>query len=290
MESSPYPARLDQLSPPHSLPEHTWETDMSRPTSPSDAHDTGEDATHLPQRLAKIAHMVSQNVDVSSEDTIAAHHCLNTLEALLDPRPKLTQEVVKCRPTRIYPETSHPVASAASCSAPMEDRASSAFEPSSSQLIALLNEVTALNADLNQRRKESSQIYDLLRRECQGLSRRILELENVVHELETDIVEGSAEREALHGTVRGLEAWVNGWQNESKPGTSRQNKARRWIRRKPEERYETDSEALIEGITAWMRGWKDVEEGFRVRERGRQERREERQRRPRLAADPADNT
>ncbi|KAE8421615.1 hypothetical protein BDV36DRAFT_280455 [Aspergillus pseudocaelatus] len=261
MESSPYPARLDQLSPPHSLPEHTWETDMSRPTSPSDVH---EDVTPLPQRLAKLAHMLSQNADVSSEDTTTAHHCLNTLEALLDPRPKLTQEVVKCRPTRSCPETSYPVASAASCSAPVEYRASSAFEPSRSQLMALLNEVTALNADLNQRRIESSQIYDLLKRESQGLSRRISELENVVHELETDIMEGSAEREALHGTVRGLEAWVNGWQNEPKPGASRQNKAKRWIRRKPEERYETDTEALVEGITAWMRGWKDVEEGFRL--------------------------
>lgn len=115
-------------------------------------------------------------------------------------------------------------------------------------------------------------------------------MRNSVRCREIDIVEGSAEREALHGTVRGLEAWVDGWQNEPKLRTSRQNKARRWIRRKPEERYETDSEALIEGITAWMRGWKDVEEGFRVRERGRQERREERQRRTRLAIDPADNT
>ncbi|OGM49958.1 hypothetical protein ABOM_001293 [Aspergillus bombycis] len=290
MESSPYPARLDQLSPPHSLPENTWETDMSRPTPSSDVHNAGEDAMPLPQRLAKIAHMISQNADVSSEDTTTVHHCLNTLEALLDPRPKLTQEVVKCRPTRIYPETSHPVASAASCSVPMEDRGSSAFEPSSSQLIALLNEVTALNVDLDQRRKESSQIYDLLKRECQGLSRRISELENEVHELETDIMEGSAEREALHGTVCGLEAWVNGWQNERKLGASRQNKAKRWMRRKPEERYESDAEALLEGITAWMRGWKDVEEGFRVRERDRQDRREERQRRTRLATDPADNT
>jgi hypothetical protein len=92
-----------------------------------------------------------------------------------------------------------------------------------------------------------------------------------------------------------LETWVNGWHNEpdlavvKKPGASRQYRAKRWTKRKPEERRESNTEALLEGITAWMRGWKDVEEGFRIRERNRQVRREERQRLVKKATDPPDN-
>jgi hypothetical protein len=182
MENSSYPARSDQLSPPNSLSEHTWKTDISSTTSPSDAHDTDEDVTLLPKRLAKIAHIVSENVHVSQEDTTTVHHCLDTLEALLDPRPSLTQEVIKCRPQSVYFETSH-LATASTNPSPMEDCASPANEPSHPQLIALLNEVTALNTELNQRRKESYHIYNLLTRECQGLTRRISELEDEVHEL-----------------------------------------------------------------------------------------------------------
>lgn len=41
---------------------------------------------------------------------------------------------------------------------------------------------------------------------------------------------------------------------------------------------EEDIEALVDGITAWMRGWRDVEEGFWGRELERQGRRGERRR------------
>lgn len=41
---------------------------------------------------------------------------------------------------------------------------------------------------------------------------------------------------------------------------------------------EEDIEALVDGITAWMRGWRDVEEGFWGRELEREERRGERRR------------
>lgn len=110
---------------------------------------------------------------------------------------------------------------------------------------------------------------------------------------ESDIVEDSAEREALQGTVRGLEAWINGWQKEpdlagKAPGTLRQKQAKRWMKHQQEEHKESGTDALLEGITAWMRGWKDVEEGFRVRERDREVKREER--RTKVATEPADNT
>lgn len=34
---------------------------------------------------------------------------------------------------------------------------------------------------------------------------------------------------------------------------------------------------MLEGLSAWMRGWRDVEEGFQVRARARQMRRDRRQ-------------
>lgn len=58
-----------------------------------------------------------------------------------------------------------------------------------------------------------------------------------------------------------------------------QAQKKRWTKkRRPADNleYDSESEALFEGITAWMRGWKDIDEGFRVRERERELRREER--------------
>lgn len=40
---------------------------------------------------------------------------------------------------------------------------------------------------------------------------------------------------------------------------------------------ETDGEVMLEGLSAWMRGWRDVEEGFQVRARARQVRRDRKQ-------------
>ena len=60
---------------------------------------------------------------------------------------------------------------------------------------------------------------------------------------------------------------------------AREAQKKRWTKkRRPadNQEYDSESEALFEGITAWMRGWKDIEEGFQVRERERELRREER--------------
>lgn len=37
---------------------------------------------------------------------------------------------------------------------------------------------------------------------------------------------------------------------------------------------ENDSDALVDGISAWMRGWKDIEEVFRIRAQERKLRRD----------------
>ncbi|KAE8144292.1 hypothetical protein BDV25DRAFT_167173 [Aspergillus avenaceus] len=278
MEQSSYPTRVDQPSPPCSLPDHNWKTETSHPITHVNNKDVS--ATLLIERLAKLAHAATQDAHVSSDDATTVHQCLDTLESLLDPRPGLTQQVVKCRPQNANPGTTHFVTPTTTHPSIMP-----AEDPLHPQLMALLQEVRTLNAEVNQRRRESSHIYELLTRECRRLSRKVSELEDEIHELETDMVEDSAEREALQGTVRGLESWVSGWQNEidtatlKSTGHSRKGRTKRWMKRKPEERTETDAEALLDGIAAWMRGWKDVEEGFQIRGRNREMRRLERKKR-----------
>lgn len=102
-----------------------------------------------------------------------------------------------------------------------------------------------------------------------------------------DILQNSIEREGLRGTVYGLESWVDGCQQDHQRAVTtnrvkaREGQKKRWTKkRRPadNQEYGSESEALFEGITAWMRGWKDIDEGFRVRERERELRREERMR------------
>lgn len=89
-----------------------------------------------------------------------------------------------------------------------------------------------------------------------------------------DIHQSTIERESLRGTVYGLESWVDGWHGE--------DVQRRWSKLNPRDRrmlqaeLDVDCEALREGVRAWMRGWKDIDEGVRVREREREVRREAR--------------
>ena len=91
-------------------------------------------------------------------------------------------------------------------------------------------------------------------------------------------MDDTIEMEGLRGTVHGLESWVDDWQRQHYLTLAREmndhSKRRRTMRR-PMGQSDYD-ERLLEGIMAWIRGWKDVEEGFRGREHERQLRREER--------------
>jgi hypothetical protein len=103
---------------------------------------------------------------------------------------------------------------------------------------------------------------------------------------QSDIVEDTIELEGLRGTVRGLESWIGRWQRQrditttSSPSPSPSQSRNRWKRKKhhapqeAEDENENDFDTLLDGISAWMRGWNDVEEGFRVRARRRKLRRE----------------
>jgi hypothetical protein len=101
---------------------------------------------------------------------------------------------------------------------------------------------------------------------------------------QSDLVEDAVDLEGIQGTVHGLHDWIDRIREEQKlvriSRTLAYQKSRRsWISRKGKEDWpvETDSEMMLEGLSAWMRGWRDVEEGFQVRARARQTRRNQRQ-------------
>lgn len=101
---------------------------------------------------------------------------------------------------------------------------------------------------------------------------------------QSDLVEDAVDLEGIQGTVHGLHDWIDRIREEQKlvriSRTLAYQKSRRsWIGRKGKEDWavETDSEMMLEGLSAWMRGWRDVEEGFQVRARARQTRRNQRQ-------------
>lgn len=98
---------------------------------------------------------------------------------------------------------------------------------------------------------------------------------------QADIFDDTIEMEGLQGTVHGLERWVGDWQRQHDLDLARElsdrssKQGRRAARRSG---YQNDNEErLLEGIMAWIRGWKDVEEGFRTRENERRLRREARE-------------
>lgn len=94
------------------------------------------------------------------------------------------------------------------------------------------------------------------------------------------------ELDGLRNTVRALETWVEIWEQrhalnvaKALEAASERTKRRRKDKGRVENADENDCDALIEGITAWMRGWRDVEEGFSIRARARRLRREARRKR-----------
>ncbi|KAI9038165.1 uncharacterized protein KD926_011207 [Aspergillus affinis] len=274
MEHPAFPPHLDQLSPPESIASPNFDVD-------SDVHeaDLDNDAMRLPDRIAGLAHLMSQNSQLSSDDSTTLHQHPDFIESLPDPRPRLTQEVAKCRPpspqsgaTKQLPGTPPALAS------PTTEPVRSANEISQAQLSAVLSEVTALGAELCQRRKESSHIYDRFTRERQAQAQKISDLEEEIDELKADIIEGSAEREALDGTVRGFENWIDGWQRQHDEAVAKRStqvaRQRKWMKRRMDDPTQSNTEVLLEGICAWMRGWADAQEGFRSREEERRLRRE----------------
>ncbi|PKX95055.1 uncharacterized protein P174DRAFT_386263 [Aspergillus novofumigatus IBT 16806] len=238
--------------------------------------------TPVSDRLARLA-FLSENARLSEEQNIILSSCLDSIESIFDPRPGLTQEIAQCRPKSVctecakvitpdVPSTRHDITDVG---------ISSTKKASIRALTSVLCEITELSEEFKKRRKESLQIYGLCNREIRRMTRSISVLEHDVHELRKELWEETAEREGLQGTVNGLVGWVEAWQEQHAQVTaSRSHKTgrRQWTRRKMEKCNEETIGALLEGIRAWTRGWRDVEEAYRIRERERRLRMEGRQR------------
>ncbi|KAJ5606489.1 hypothetical protein N7510_009270 [Penicillium lagena] len=254
-------------------------------------------SSHLtwPARLSYLASTLTHfPEDSASAQTI--HRCLDTISSVLqhDTRPGFGQEIAKYRPphrhslsltsgvTAVEPESE----SESPLLHVRNDDEPRAGREMQSQLMALLREVTALNGELDSRRREAGEIYELLEGRCRELTRTIAELEGEVVELQADLVEDAVELEGIQGTVHGLQGYIDALREEQRvtrvqrlDHRARQKETRRNGSRKEEELGHADGEMVLEGIAAWMRGWRDVEEGFQVRARARQLNRERRQER-----------
>ncbi|RDW94083.1 uncharacterized protein DSM5745_01405 [Aspergillus mulundensis] len=141
------------------------------------------------------------------------------------------------------------------------------------------NEVRKLGDAFLKRREETLYIYSLHDRERKRMRGRIAELEAEIEKLQADMQQDMAAREALQGTVHGFEIWIDGCRDEyrlthKKPKENlRQGGGGWWSKKKVDKPDGFDADALFDGITAWLRGWADVEEEFRDQDRARRLRR-----------------
>lgn len=130
--------------------------------------------TTLPDRLTKLARLTVTRAWISHHDLIIINHCLDTIESLVDPRAALTKEISQYRPRSAGFAGAGLVATNSTTA---DHRARLAEEDMTSRLADLLHEVTALKNELDERRKESTQIYALFEDRCRGLERRARERE-----------------------------------------------------------------------------------------------------------------
>lgn len=144
---------------------------------------------------ARLSHLASTRThfpeDSASAQTI--HRCLDTISSVLqhDPRPGFGQEIAKYRPPRRHSLSLTSGGTAVESESENEspslhvpdDDEPRADREMQSQLTALLHEVTALNGELDSRRREAGEIYEVLEGRCRELTRTIAELEGEVVEL-----------------------------------------------------------------------------------------------------------
>ncbi|KAL1964029.1 hypothetical protein VTN77DRAFT_7575 [Rasamsonia byssochlamydoides] len=282
--NSPHPQR-HRLSP--SFADSAIDVDLTD-TSASKESVSHNHAIPLPDRLSRIAAQASLR-SLGEQECAAVHQYLDAIETLLDPRPGLSREIARNRPSSSRSGTATPAVSPTTRTRRSSDDVPSdqkALVTAHRQLTVLLKDLSDANAQLQQRRMEARHIHDLFTSKCEGLAQRVIELEEEVHELQSDILEDSIELEGLRGTVRGLESWIGRWQRQRELSGTQSTAAlprprkSKWRRKRQSEdtnhEEENDCDVLLEGICAWMRGWKDIEEGFRIRARRRKLRRERR--------------
>ncbi|KAL6239096.1 hypothetical protein BDW75DRAFT_166796 [Aspergillus navahoensis] len=277
---------------------------------------SSEDISNRLTRLARLSTLQGSHTNPCSPDARSIDQCLKTLEFLLSPRSNLqsdlTQKLVptpqsqncpgrgsgsdpcpdpdaprRPQPLRTPTPSSGSRIHSHSCSCEeisttqLTRPARTLFETPKvySQVKEFSEEVKRLCDAFLKRREETLHIYSLHDRERKQMRRRIAELEAEIEELQAVMQQNMAEREALQGTVRGFETWIEGCQEDyrlaqKKPKDSLTPNGRGWwSKKKVNQPDDFDADALFEGITAWMRGWADVEEGFRDQDRARRHRR-----------------
>ncbi|KAL4875788.1 hypothetical protein BJY04DRAFT_151171 [Aspergillus karnatakaensis] len=278
MDSIRLPAEttIDQVHPP--LPEKKDRPEKIQTIS------TIED---LSKRLTRLAHLSILNSQALTHplnlDTSSIQQCLDKLESLLDPRSHLTREITICRPDpgthgkgqrkSDKPKQFIPISRAHSRSRSLEVTPKQKA-PLPSGLAVVHDEVRTLADEFRKRRDETLHIYKIYDDERKRLEHNVAKLEAEIVELRADMQEDTAGREALQGTVRGFEAWIGGWLAEYDLVAHAKTQGRGWWKKRPSDKPgDFDVDALFEGITAWMRGWTDVEEEFRNRDNARKLRR-----------------
>ncbi|KAL4743640.1 hypothetical protein BDV11DRAFT_166143 [Aspergillus similis] len=268
-------------------------------------------------QLARLSTLQGSHSSPVSPEAQSINRCLDTLEFLLNPRSNpqsnLTQKVASSQQSQNQPGRSLESDPGPDPDVSKRPDSLGGPGPSSSQMVhfhsrsleglsrtqltqpartlfetpKVYNQVKEFDEEMKKisdaflkRREETFYIYSLHNRERKQMRRRIAELEAEIEELQADMQQDMAEREALQGTVRGFETWIERCQEEyqlahkKKPTeTPRQNGRGWWSKKKVDQSDDFDADALFEGITAWMRGWADVKEEFRNRERARWQRR-----------------
>lgn len=143
----------------------------------------------LPDRLTALAQQAREaGPQIPQSNAALLDRCLSTLESLLDPTTTTTTDETSCCHCRCHHEPTPPSTSAKH--PPIAPRSASAspelkLNPSvvNSRLTGLLEEVSLLNREWAQRRKEALRIYGFFRRRCRDLEGRLAEREDEVEEL-----------------------------------------------------------------------------------------------------------
>ncbi|KLJ07941.1 hypothetical protein EMPG_16588 [Blastomyces silverae] len=173
------------------------------------------------------------------------------------------------------------------------------------ELDAIMRDLQHVTRCLEQRRVECLHLNAVFTVKCEKLAQRILEMEDEIDELRAEKIENKIELESLKGTMRGLEGWMQRWKKQlhrrnavdvdidsgseytwsseyySSPSSLGGGRGGgEWDHRNQTRKLEgtmggdgnDDTDRLMDGISAWLHGWNEVEEGFRIRARLRERR------------------
>ncbi|EGD93476.1 hypothetical protein TESG_01020 [Trichophyton tonsurans CBS 112818] len=242
---------------------------------------------HLRLLLDLSSQLPSETVFSRGESTVFRDSC-SALEKMLtaptrrvDPRGDIAEDH--------HEEATHP-----------EDRREEALQ-CDRELLLVLDRLTKANENFRQRRVEQRQIHEQYQVRYKEFSARISELEDEVMSLyvqistllsaliifpssssrfqaddnfsQEEVFNTTIELECMRGTVSGLDSWLSNWksQNDSDshldPVLKRPAKPRGKSSKSFEQldKLQEQRDGLIDGLSAWMRGWNDATDGFRAR-------------------------